>query len=74
MRLAQFIVLPLERFDASLSFQFHAEICPEEEQSNPDEIDKSVTRKYATYLKTRPATFELDAIDLVLEFSQKFKT
>ncbi|XP_037028604.1 allantoinase [Bradysia coprophila] len=56
----------LQNTDAVLAF--HAEICPTTEI----QVDETQSKKYETYLKTRPPSMEVDAIKLVTDLSVKY--
>lgn len=51
--------------------QFHAEKC-DDETSNIDVGDDDVY-EYNTYLKTRPASLELNAIEMVIRVAKKYE-
>lgn len=51
--------------------QFHAEKC-NDDTSNVDVADDDAY-EYNTYLKTRPASLELNAIEMVLRVAKKYE-
>lgn len=52
--------------------QFHAEKCNDccENGSEPDEGD---VHEFKTYLKTRPASLEINAIEMITRIAQKYE-
>lgn len=63
-------------FPPFLSIQFHAEICGGSSMSASEMsyfLGDANPLEYETYLKTRPATLELNAIDLIGRISAKYE-
>lgn len=60
----------------NLAFQFHAEICGGTSLSANDLsyfLGDANPVEYETYLKTRPATLELNAVDLIARIAVKYE-
>lgn len=53
----------------SFQIQFHAEKCDECKHDGTDEDD---VYEYISYLKSRPASIEIDAIEMVTRVVQKY--